>query len=288
MGRFAPSPTGALHFGSLVSALASFLDARHYGGQWLLRIEDIDPPREEAGASAAIIQCLEAHHLYWDGDILFQSQRLPAYADTVQSLLDCGWIYPCYCTRKQLALENGPYPGTCRHVPPQNQPAALRLLSSDLAGVDFTISQHCQFTDLFIGDCQCPDTLGDFIVRRKDGLFAYQLAVVVDDAFQGVTHIIRGQDLLDCTPPQQFLFQLLKAEIPQFGHVPMALNAQGQKLSKQTGARPLDNSKILENLHAALKFLNHAPPAEAIDANPEELLAWAIKHWDRKNLKAKY
>lgn len=286
VGRFAPSPTGGLHFGSLVSALASYLDAKHNNGQWLLRIEDLDPPREEPGAISKIIQCLEAHHLYWDGDILYQSQRLAAYTETLEQLRTQSLVYPCYCTRKQLAKEPGPYPGTCRNITNLHKPSSTRLLTSSLPQVHQHVHFNLSFDDLILGDTQCENTLGDFIIRRKDGLFSYQLAVVIDDAYQGITHIIRGADLLDCTPAQQFLFQLLNKPTPQFGHVPVALNDQGQKLSKQHGAQTLDNKQSRDNLRSALTFLNHQPSAEFIDANEDELLHWAVQHWDRTKVPA--
>jgi glutamyl-Q tRNA(Asp) synthetase len=284
VGRFAPSPTGPLHFGSLVAALASYVDARHYRGQWLVRIEDLDPPREQVGASKAILGCLEAHHLFWDDEVLLQSQRLDAYADKLEELRLRGLVYPCYCTRKDLVDFNGPYPGICRHRPFRDKPHALRLLTSDLPSTENALPIRASFSDELLGHYHCPQTLGDFILKRKDGLFAYQFAVVVDDIFQGVTHVIRGMDLIDSTPSQIFLFERLSARSPYFGHIPVALNDQQQKLSKQHGALPLISNRSADNLRAALHFLNHPPPPEFTKATQKEILQWAIEHWDRKKI----
>lgn len=283
MGRFAPSPSGPLHFGSLVAAVASYVDARHHQGRWLVRMEDLDPPREQAGASTAILKSLQAHHLFWDGEVLLQSQRLDAYGEALKKLQQSDLIYPCYCTRKSLAAVAGPYPGTCRRGPVRQRPHAWRVLNQKPSD---------KFNDVILGPYHCENPLGDFIVRRKDGLFAYQLAVVVDDIYQGITHVIRGIDLIDSTPSQIFLFQCLNAEPPGFGHVPVVLNEQGQKLSKQHGAPPLDDKNSRGNLLAALHFLNHKPDSlspnhASCSASEEELLNWAIKHWDRKKLPRK-
>lgn len=281
VGRFAPSPTGPLHFGSLVAALAGFLDARHQSGRWLLRIEDLDPPREQAGSIELIIRSLETHGLHWDGAILYQSRRLSDYAHTLNLLHEQGLIFPCYCSRKALAAKPSPYPGTCRHATLSNKPHALRLLTEP-TNSDLRVCYS--FEDIFFGQVTSHEQLGDFIVRRKDGLFAYQLAVVVDDVFQGISHVIRGADLIDSTPPQRYLFACLDAPVPQFGHLPLALNAQGQKLSKQHGAKAIDDKQARDNIIAALGFLNHTIPVELQQANIEEILQWAIAHWDRRSI----
>jgi glutamyl-Q tRNA(Asp) synthetase len=279
-GRFAPSPTGPLHFGSLIAALGSFLDARAHDGTWLVRIEDIDPPREMAGASSAILRSLEAHHLYWDGSVLYQHTRSEAYRTALDMLYRDGIIYPCTCTRRQIAerqqergLQSNLYPGTCRlHRQIPHEAHALRVNSE---------GQQINFQDRIQGSYgqDIEREVGDFVVRRADGLFAYQLAVVVDDGEQGISHIVRGSDLLDNTPRQILLQQLLKLLTPRYGHLPIAVNAEGQKLSKQTFAPPLDDHHPLPALHKALRFLGHPPPNEMNDATVEELLAWAIAQW---------
>jgi glutamyl-Q tRNA(Asp) synthetase len=280
-GRFAPSPTGPLHFGSLVAALGSWLDARAHGGEWLVRIEDIDPPREVAGASDAILRSLEAHHLYWDGSVLYQHTRSDAYRAALDTLHRDGMIYPCTCTRKQIAdrqqargLEPNLYPGTCRartHIPRETH--ALRVN---------TTGAGQSFEDRIQGAQQqhIESAVGDFVVRRTDGLFAYQLAVVVDDAEQGISDIVRGSDLLDNTPRQILLQRMLQLPTPRYAHLPIAVNAAGQKLSKQTFAPALDDSNPLPALHEVLCFLGLPPPLELRDATLDELLTWAVNHWD--------
>ena len=284
VGRFAPSPTGPLHFGSLVAALASFLDARHQGGKWLVRMEDLDPPREQAGASSAILKSLESHQLFWDGEVLFQSQRHAAYQEILDQLQARQLVYPCYCTRKVLAAKGGIYPGTCRHRPRLKKPSALRLLTAELPDAERSLILQNRFADIFLGQVTCQESMGDFIVRRKDGLYAYQLAVVVDDIYQNITHVIRGIDLLDSTPSQIFLFNCLHVNPPQYGHVPVVLNELGQKLSKQHGAKALDNNRSVDNICKALLFLNHPPPTELTHADTNTVLQWAIAHWDRKKI----
>lgn len=274
IGRFAPSPTGPLHFGSLVSALASFLDARSHSGQWLVRMEDLDPPREQPGAADSILRDLEAHGLTWDGAVLHQSRRHAAYGEALTCLHDTHLVYPCSCTRQRLQLRGGTYDGHCaRHPPASKEPTALR--------VRVNAATPITFHDLFQGQQQqnLADEVGDFILRRKDGLFAYQLAVVVDDIYQKVTHIIRGSDLLDSTPRQLWLYQCLGAKAPSHGHIPIALNRQGQKLSKQNLAPALEAHSASENLWLALQFLQQSPPATLEGAPIQELLAWAVEHW---------
>lgn len=298
IGRFAPSPSGPLHFGSLVAALASYLDARAAGGRWLVRMEDLDPPREMPGAAGMILDSLQAHALEWDGEVLFQSSRHPAYADALQRLTQAQLTYPCTCTRKAIAAQGGIYPGTCRHKPPNttapDQPAAIRLKVSDLPAPFTALEQTIVFVDQVFGrrTCTLGSEAGDFILRRKDGLFAYQLAVVVDDLWQGITHVIRGSDLLDITPQQLFLFQLLAAMTPDnpsppaYGHCPVVLNQQGQKLSKQHGAEPLDDSRAADNLFRALHFLQQAPPDSLRGSAPRDILDWGIAHWTPGRLPA--
>lgn len=279
VGRFAPSPTGPLHFGSLVAAVASFLDARAAGGRWLVRMEDLDRPRCEPGAADAILRQLEAYGLDWDGEVLVQSQRDDAYAVALDALKAQGAVYPCACTRSQLAAApRNPegeivYPGTCRNGLPSGATArAWRVRVPDA-------STH--FIDRIHGDLQqnLAHDVGDFIVKRADGLFAYQLAVVVDDAFQGITHVVRGADLLWNTPRQIYVQTLLGLSTPAYAHVPVITNAAGQKLSKQTQAPALPESGRGAVLAQALSALGHPPPAELSGAGPAELLAWARARW---------
>lgn len=248
-GRFAPSPTGALHLGSLCTAVASWIDARAAGGAWYLRIEDIDPPREVPGADTAILQCLEAHDLSWDGPVLFQSQRSEAYAAALGQLRRHGLTYPCDCTRRALRAQGGPYPGTCRARPaPPAGPHAIR----------FRVPEEpiCFEDRLHHRQCETlPTGSGDFILKRRDGLWAYQLAVVVDDAAQGITDIVRGEDLLSSTARQIALQRALAYPTPSYLHLPLVVDAAGQKWAKQTGAPALDNAQARSNLHRALTLL---------------------------------
>ena len=236
IGRFAPSPTGSLHFGSLVCALASFLDARYQAGRWLVRVEDIDPPRAISGATTTILQQLTDHGLIWDGELLYQSTRTAAYSETVDALQHSELAYNCDCTRQRVASLGGIYDGYCRNRKGVNN-AAIRL--------QVTPESTIGFNDLIMGDYSqnlCAE-VGDFVIQRRDGLFSYQLAVTIDDQFQNITHIIRGADLIDSTPRQIYLQKCLgflsadsspTTPLPlSYGHLPIATNAEGQKLSKQ-------------------------------------------------------
>jgi glutamyl-Q tRNA(Asp) synthetase len=284
VGRFAPSPSGPLHFGSLVAAVASWLDARAAGGRWLVRMEDLDRPRCEPGAADAILRQLETYGLAWDGAVLVQSRRDDAYAEALDALKESGAAYPCACTRSQLAQaprnREGEiiYPGTCRKGLPAGAVArAWRVRVPDVS---------TRFHDRLHGDLQqsLAHDVGDFIVRRADGLFAYQLAVVVDDAFQGITHVVRGADLLWNTPRQIYLQTLLGLPTPSYAHVPLITNAAGQKLSKQTLAPALPGTGRSAVLAQALAALGHPPPAELAGAEPAELLAWAVSRWKIENV----
>ena len=282
VGRFAPSPTGPLHAGSVVAALASWLDARAHRGRWLLRIEDIDPPRERAGATASILETLRRLGLHWDGEPVLQSTRRPAYAAALDALVARGLAYPCGCTRREIAdsqpRTGGPrerhgelrYPGTCSAgLPPGRAPRAWRLRVPD--GI-------VRFDDRRLGP-QAQDLaaeVGDFVLRRADGLWAYQLAVVVDDAAQGVTDVVRGTDLLGSTARQVVLARALGLRSPRWLHVPVVAGPDGDKLSKQNGATAVDASRPLEVLDAALRHLGIAPPAEV---SPEAWLAGATARW---------
>jgi len=279
-GRFAPSPTGPLHFGSLVAAVGSYLDARHHGGEWLLRIEDLDPPREVPGAADAILHTLEGFGMHWDGPVIYQSQRDSIYASALEELARKGFLFGCACTRKEIAdsairSEAGlVYPGTCRGgLPPGRHARALRVR---------TEQRRIELVDRLQGKLQqqLDREVGDFIIRRADGLVAYQLAVVVDDAEQRITHVVRGADLLDSTPRQLYLQQLLELPTPSYLHLPVAVDAATEKLSKQTFARDIvadrDNAALLD----VLTFLNQLLPESPLDASREELWQWAITHWD--------
>lgn len=280
IGRFAPSPTGPLHMGSLVAALASYLHANSHRGQWLVRMEDLDPPREQPGAAAAILHSLEAHGLHWNGSILYQSQRLEAYAEVLQHLQQQEWVYACDCTRQDLQVMGGVYNGRCRaRQVDMQQPHALRLKLYDLP--EGLTAEEVRFRDLLLGEQRqnLRTEAGDQIVQRKDGLFSYQLAVVVDDIAQQVTHIIRGSDLLDLSARQIFLFQRLGINAPAYGHLPLVLNSHGQKLSKQNLAPALKNEKAGNNLWQALKFLGQNPPTELNNARVGDVMNWAKAHW---------
>jgi glutamyl-Q tRNA(Asp) synthetase len=278
-GRFAPSPTGALHLGSLLTAVASFLDARSRGGEWLLRMEDLDPPRETPGAAAGILRTLERLGLYWDGEVLYQSRRSEAYRHSLEQLSRAGLVYPCACSRREIRENALPgaavslYPGTCRAgLPPGRKARALRLRVPPVS---------MRFRDRLQGqlDEWLPTKVGDFVLRRADGLFAYQLAVVVDDALQGISDIVRGADLLDSTGRQIFLQQALGVPTPCYLHLPVVVNQNGVKLSKQTGARPVDRDPPRTILVRALELLGQSVPAEVRDAGVEEFWAWAAASW---------
>ncbi len=274
VGRFAPSPTGPLHFGSLLAALASFLDARARGGQWLVRIEDIDPPREAPGATAAILDCLRAHSLDWDGDVLYQSQRTSIYREACTRLIERRRAFYCTCSRLDLAGNGHIYAGRCRQVFEKPQPPfAIRLLADD---VDIRVDDRIQpeLTENIARD------VGDFVIYRKEALPAYQLAVVIDDAAHHVTHVVRGSDLLESTARQIFLQRCLQLPTPQYAHIPVIANAQHQKLSKQTRAHALDNNAASENLLAALEFLHQPLPPAAEAKSTTSILRWAIGHWN--------
>jgi glutamyl-Q tRNA(Asp) synthetase len=274
IGRFAPSPSGPLHFGSLVSALASYLDAKAHHGKWLVRMEDIDPPREMAGAADRILHQLEQHGLYWDDQILYQSQRHEAYQSTLDTLTANNHCYPCQCSRQQLQRRGGKHNYPCR---PTNLtlPSALRL----------SVPDHCiiTFQDIFQGPQQqnLKQDVGDMVLYRKDGLFAYQLAVVVDDAFQQISHVIRGCDLLDSTPRQVYLQQRLGLPTPEYGHIPVATTPDGNKLSKQNLATAIDEKDAYNNLLGAIHWLGLPTPEQPGSASCQELLAWAVQHWQR-------
>ena len=278
-GRFAPSPSGPLHFGSLVAAVGSFLEARTQGGEWLLRMEDVDAPRCSRAAADGILRTLEACGFAWDGEVVWQSRRTEAYAAALEDLKAACRVFACACTRKELAdsaiAPDGAtiYPGTCRRGLPAGRPArAWRLQVGDACiGFDDAVQGRL--------DSELAAEAGDFILLRADGLFAYQLAVVVDDAAGGVTHVVRGADLLASTPRQIFLQQCLGLSVPHYTHLPVAINTAGEKLSKQTRATAVDASRPGPALFSVLEFLGQQPPSGLSDEAPNELWAWAMRHW---------
>ena len=272
-GRFAPTPSGYLHFGSLVAALASYLDARAVGGRWLLRMEDLDPPREMPGAQAAIVESLRNYGFEWDGEMQRQSDRHDAYEQVIERLLREGLAYPCQCSRKQLEDWPGAYPGFCRDANQPLQNAAIRLRVPEV---------EYRFTDRVQGEYgqHLGRDVGDFVIRRRDGLFAYQLAVVLDDAWQGVTDVVRGADLLDSTPRQLYLQELLGLPQPRYLHVPLIIQPDGHKLGKSYRSPPLRPDEAVPLLLRALRTLGQPTVPELKDALPGELLAWAIPRWN--------
>jgi glutamyl-Q tRNA(Asp) synthetase len=285
-GRFAPSPTGPLHFGSLVAAVGSHADARAAGGEWCVRMEDLDPPREAPGAADAILRALEAFGMPWDGPLLYQSTRTDAYRQALDRLAAARLTYPCACTRSEIAdsavrseaAGELVYPGTCRNgLPPGRAPRAVRMR------VD--AAEIC-FEDAVQGSKRqhLGREVGDFVLRRADGYFAYQLAVVVDDADQAITDVVRGADLLDSTARQIFLQRCLGVPTPRYCHLPIAADASGEKLSKQTLAAPVNPEDPAPALARALDFLGHAPPPEIAQAGTGALWEWAIAHWDRARI----
>ena len=277
IGRFAPSPSGDLHFGSLIAALGSWLQARAHRGQWRVRIEDIDPPREISGAASRILQQLERYGLYWDGDILWQSQRHEAYREVLERLIQQGQGYYCDCPRQRIQQQGGFYDRHCRDrgLPADN--AALRLK------VDSPVTH---FTDQLRGHIPVNPALAaeDFIIHRRDGLFAYNLAVVVDDHAQGITEVVRGADLIEPTPRQITLYQQLGWTPPAWLHLPLALNADGNKLSKQNHAPPLPEGDTLPVLVEALRFLGQTVHPAWRDLSQSAFLAEAVARWQPSRL----
>lgn len=278
IGRFAPSPTGPLHFGSLLAATASFLDARAHQGKWLLRMEDLDKPREVAGAADDILRTLTAFGFQWDGKVVYQSQQIQRYQAILEDLQQQQLVYPCGCSRREIAdiakagSDGWIYPGTCRNGLQDKPARSWRLLVPEVAvsvedKIQSTIQQHLS------------RDVGDFILRRADGIFAYQMAVVADDAWQGVTHIVRGADLLESTPRQVLLQRYLNYPEPSYAHLPVATDHDGRKLSKQNRAEPVrveENGRVLCEVFSLLGL---QPPTDLASATLADIWAWAIQHW---------
>lgn len=274
-GRFAPSPTGLLHFGSLAAAVGSWLRARQAGGSWLLRMEDIDPPREVPGSAAAILAALPAFGLVADEPVLWQSRRDDAYDAAFARLRGMDAVFPCWCSRSELAATGPHRDGCCASAPGPGREPAWRLRTPDIEIAFHDALQGPQRQNL-------REAAGDFVIRRVEGLYSYQLACVVDDAHQGVTEVVRGCDLLDSTPRQIHLQRLLGLPTPRYLHLPLALDAQGRKLSKSSQALPVDPAEPLPALRRALAFLGQPVPADAGDA--PALLAAALRRFDPARL----
>jgi glutamyl-Q tRNA(Asp) synthetase len=288
LGRFAPSPTGPLHEGSLVAALASWLDARHHRGLWLVRMEDVDTPRCVPGVDATVLGQLAQCGLLPDGEVLYQSHREAAYQFALDQLLTKGWAYPCACSRKEIEDAQGQrqrhsaviYPGTCRHGLHGKTARAWRLNVQQVIS-DLALPTPWDWHDRWLGSQtqNVAQEVGDFVLKRADGLWAYQLAVVVDDGFQGITHVVRGADLANNTPRQMLLQQALGLPTPAYLHTPLVLGEDGQKLSKQNGAQALEVNNPLATLNAAAAVLG----LPAFEGTCDHALAyWASSDiWDR-------
>ncbi|WP_338621185.1 tRNA glutamyl-Q(34) synthetase GluQRS [Paludibacterium sp. THUN1379] len=282
-GRFAPSPTGLLHAGSLMTAVGSYLEARTRGGRWLVRIEDLDTPRMVPGAADEILRTLARLGFAWDGEVVYQSRRHERYRAALDALINQDLAYACRCSRREIqavaarGLDGAVYPGTCRALQLKPQPGLAWRLRVDLAGEQ-------AFGDRLQGRYaqNLPRDIGDFVLLRADGYWAYQLAVVVDDADQGVTDVVRGADLLVSTPRQIWLQQRLGLTTPGYCHLPLLVNAAGEKLSKQTLAPSISADAALDELALALTRLGHRPPAGLISLS--ELWSWAHNHWRLENV----
>jgi len=284
LGRFAPSPTGPLHLGSLLAATGSYLDARSRGARWLVRIEDLDTPRVVPGCADEMLRTLETYGFEWDGEVLYQSARREAYRATLAQLSAAGRLFACSCSRKELAggnLAGGDdqstgYPGTCRDGPSRPGPVAQRFRVSD---------RTIHFDDLFLGTQHFElSTCGDVVVERRDGLASYQLAVVVDDAFQEVTRVVRGADLLTSTPWQMDLQDALSLPRPIYGHLPLVLEPDGAKLSKSNRAVPLTLSTASQTLTSTLTLLSQTPPPDLGLGSIKDVWNWALAHWNPQAL----
>ncbi|MBI3714413.1 MAG: tRNA glutamyl-Q(34) synthetase GluQRS [Betaproteobacteria bacterium] len=279
VGRFAPSPTGPLHFGSLVAAVASYLDARAQGGRWLIRIEDVDTTRCRSEHEQGILATLSAYGLVADGAVIRQSARSAQYDAALAHLRSNGHLYACNCSRREIAdsavtgIDGPVYPGTCRTAALAESECALRVRTDD---------RQIRSLDRVQGamELRLQSQIGDFVVKRRDGCHTYQLAVVVDDAEQGVTHVVRGADLLASTPRQIHLQRLLGLPTPSYLHIPVAANAAGEKLSKQTLATEVSAERAVEWLQHALQFLGQAPAGIGKAACPRELLDIAAQQWN--------
>lgn len=279
-GRFAPTPSGALHFGSLVAALGSYCAARSQQGRWLLRIEDVDTPRVVAGASEQILRDLEAFGFDWDGEIVYQSSHFDEYRVALEKLLRQGDCFACECSRRSLrehGVDSGPlgqiYPGFCRNKSLPQSGHSIRMSTANAGSIGFYDQVYGWFS------LALEAQVGDFVLRRSDNIYAYHLAVVVDDEMQGIDQVVRGADLLENTCLHIYLQQRLGFATPDYLHLPLVNNADGVKLSKQTGATPLDHASASRLLLAALRHLQQQPPAQLEHETPQTILQWSVKNW---------
>ena len=272
IGRFAPSPTGSLHLGSLLAAIGSFIDARSRGGRWLVRIEDLDHTRVVPGSADEMLRTLEAFGLLWDGEVEYQSRRTHFYTEALESLRAAGRTFDCSCSRRELTAEESGYPGTCRAGPRRPGDTAIRFRIDE--------TEVVTFDDRFQGQIALAmGKLGDVIVRRRDGVLAYQLAVVVDDALQGITDVVRGADLLESTGWQIALQRALRLRTPRYAHLPLLLERAGEKLSKSRRSTALTAAEAGVEMLRVLRLLGLSPPAQLTGAAPAALLKWATPCW---------
>jgi len=276
IGRFAPSPTGSLHLGSLVAALGSYADARSRGGRWLVRMEDLDRARVVKGAAARMLRTLELFGLTWDGVVEYQSEHTARYAEALETLRARGVTFECSCSRRERDREGG-YPGTCREGPTRSGPTATRFrVDASVVSVEDRLQGRCDFL---------LHERGDVIIRRRDGAFAYQLAVVVDDALQGVTDVVRGADLLDSTPWQIALQHALTLPTPRYAHLPLVVEPDGEKLAKSRRSIPIGVGTAGRELYEALTLLHQDPPAALESESGPVVVQWACTHWQPERLR---
>ncbi len=284
-GRFAPTPSGPLHFGSMIAAIGSFCDARAHGGDWQVRIDDIDTPRVVSGSADEILRTLEAFALEWDGQPIYESRNTDAYHSALHALRATGRVFACSCSRKEIGkagitgLEGPIYPGTCRNgLRPGRTGRSLRLRVDE--------GTRSGFDDALQGPISqdLATEVGDFVVYRSDGVFSYHLACVVGDAHQSITHIVRGADLIESTPRQIHLQKLLGLSTPSYLHLPVATNERGEKLSKQTRATPVDATRTAQTIYAVLSFLGQQPPPELARWSATDALQWAVDAWRRERI----
>ncbi|UCH48754.1 MAG: tRNA glutamyl-Q(34) synthetase GluQRS [Betaproteobacteria bacterium] len=286
-GRFAPTPSGPLHFGSMIAAIGSFCDARASGGSWLVRIDDIDTPRVVPGVADDILRTLEAFTLEWDGRAVYESQNRDAFHGALHSLRTAGHVFACSCSRREISEAGvaGPegrvYPGTCRHgLRPGGSVRSLRLRVEEESATGFADALQGPISQDLSAE------VGDFVVYRSDSIFSYHLACVVGDAHQSITHVVRGADLIGSTPRQIYLQRLLNLPTPCYLHLPVATNSHGEKLSKQTRATPVDPARAGQTIYAVLAFLGQQPPAELANWSARDAMEWAVNSWRRENLPA--
>lgn len=278
VGRFAPSPSGPLHFGSLIAALGSYFQARANSGRWLVRIEDLDPPREMPGAAEWILRALEAYGLKWDGKVVYQSLRHSLYQNQIDQWVEQGQAYLCECSRRQIKDAGGYYPGTCRHQKLTGQVQCAVRLRMDYPVESFQDQKH--------GTIQIPYALAheDFIIKRRDGLFAYNLAVVLDDIDQGITEVVRGADLIEPTGRQISLYKTLSVNLVSYLHLPLAMDGRGNKLSKQNHATAINLDDPKPTLLHAMEFLGYNLAADIETASVDEIIEWGCKNWSVEQL----